>query len=169
MKTNRANQHCWLLLWLPLLAYQTVPGAALAKDTLEVPLVEVVDLALAPLPLIGKRVGVAGVVLCIDQFTCTLGDLVGSRKRSLILNVNRMRSLDRRRLVLDCFYSKCFEILIGTLTRRGFIATRSYSSMLPAPAPEATCPNQGKDDWQPTMAQRGARNAVVRRVDWPTR
>jgi hypothetical protein len=119
-----------------ILLCKSLPNNAWAADSFGTPLITVADLILGPVPIAGKQIGVFAVVLCLDQRHCVIADQ-SNPKLTVGIDTRQMRPEDRRRLVLQCFYAPCSEILVGTIKRRTFAATASYDTKLPVSLPKS--------------------------------
>lgn len=129
----------WLWLGLAMSAYQPFVNAARAADRLDIPLVEVMDLTARPASLMGKPIGVLAMVLCLDPGHCVLG-MSDNTKETVKVDIRRMRIVDQRRLLRQCFYASCSQILIGMLKPGTFIATAAYDTKLPVLPPKPILP-----------------------------
>ena len=129
----------WLWLGLAMSVYQPFVNAARAADRLDIPLVEVMDLTARPAPLMGKPIGVLAMVLCLDRGHCVLG-MSDNTKETVKVDIRGMRIADQRRLLRQCFYASCSQILIGVLKPGIFVATVAYDTKLPVLPPKPVLP-----------------------------
>ncbi len=132
-------KHLCLWLGLAMSAYQPFPNAALAAGRLDIPLVEVMDLTARPAPLMGKSIGVLAMVLCLDRGHCVIG-MSDNTTETVKVDIRRMRIVDQRRLLRQCFYTSCSQILIGVLNPGTFVATAAYDTKLPMLPPKPVLP-----------------------------
>jgi hypothetical protein len=129
----------WLWLALAMSAYQPFLNTARAADRFDIPLVEVVDLTSRPAHLMGKPIGVLAMVLCLDRGHCVLG-MSDNTKETVKFDIRGMRIVDQRRLLRQCFYASCSQILIGVLKPGIFVATAAYDTKLPMLPPKPVLP-----------------------------
>jgi hypothetical protein len=137
MKIILSDQRRWMWLWLPILACQLLPNKVWAADRLGTPLVEVIDLVQRPPPLVGRQIGVSGLVFCLDHLHCALGSPAGTTQ-AINIGTQSMRKEDKRRLARQCSQAPCSIILVGTFTRGTFAATTIYDAgelLVPSPTP----------------------------------
>jgi hypothetical protein len=135
MKIILGRQHHWTWLWLLILVCHLPPNRVWAADRLGIPLVEATDLAQRPSLFVGRRIGVFGLLSCLDHLHCALGSPT-SKSRVIRIGTQRMRKEDKQRLARQCSQTRCPIILVGTLTRDTFAATAVYDSGLPVPSPK---------------------------------
>lgn len=136
MKRKFLTQIRWLCVCLIMLGHNLAYGEIISKMAL----IEAGDLFVTPKILMGKQVGVSGGgVLCLDQNHCVIENPL-SPTLFIKLNTQIMRLEDKHRLAKECHQLLCSEFLIGSLTRDGFQATRSYASqqLLPSQTQESS-------------------------------
>ena len=137
MKKNLGIRCRWQWLRLPTLAFQFLPNEAWAAQRPRIPLVEVVDFILKPAPWMGRRIGVLAVVLRLDQGHCLLADQA-SAKHAIGIDTGATRH--RRRLVVQCLYTSCIEILIGVLSLDTSAAAAPFETKLSVSSPRSAEP-----------------------------
>ena len=133
MKIILGRQHHWTWLWLLILVCHLPPNRVWAADRLGIPLVEVSDLAQRPPLFVGRRIGVFGLLSCLDHLHCALGG-PASKSRAIKIGTQRMRKEDMQRLARQCRQTRCPIILVGTLMRHTFVATADYAAELTVPS-----------------------------------
>ena len=134
MKTKSLTQACWLWAWLIMPGYNVACGEVVN----ELALIEAGDLFVTPKLFMDKQVWVSGGgVLCLDETHCVVENPL-SPTLFMRLDTRLMKPEDKRRLAKECHQLLCSELLIGSLTRDGFQATRSYASqrLLPSQTQE---------------------------------
>lgn len=150
MKITVRVRRYLMWLWLPILTFQLPPNRVWAADRLGIPLVEIIDLVQRPPQLVGRRIGVSGLVSCLDHLHCTLGNPTGTT-RAIKIDTQWMRKEDKLRLARECSQDPCPIILAGTLTRNTFAATAVYDAGLRVPSPAPLVVRLAISNSSPTM------------------